>query len=78
MTLGTLGTQSPISQGGLMLSRVRGPRLKAGIPAEVIVSPLKEVQRCLVGNSMHLRETGHGSLQPVDQAGAIRVDSLSR
>ncbi len=60
MTLGTLGTQSPISQGGLVLSRVRGPRLNAGIPAEVIVSPLNEIQRYLVVNSMHLRETSHG------------------
>ena len=67
--LRTRGSRYPASGGSC---------LNGGIPAEVIVSPLKEIQRCLFVNSMHLRETGHGSLLPVDQAGAIRVDSLCR
>lgn len=60
MTFGTLGTHPHISMGGQMLNRVRGASLNACIPAEVIVGPLKEGQRCLVGNSMHLCEMGHG------------------
>lgn len=67
--LRTRGSRYPASGGSC---------LNGGIPAVVIVSPLKEIQRCLFVNSMHLRETGHGSLLPVDQAGAIRVDSLCR
>ena len=78
MTFGTLGTHPHIPMDGQMLNSVRGPSLNARIPAEVIVGPLKEVQRCFVGNSMHLREMGHGSLLPIDQAGAIRANSLCR
>jgi hypothetical protein len=62
--------------GEQMLNPVRRPQLKAGIPAEVIISPLKKIRRCLVGNSMHLRVTNHGLLFAVGQAGAIRIDSL--
>ena len=50
--------------------------MNASMSAEVIVSPLKEIQRCLVVNSMHLFKIRHRSL--LDQAGAIRLGSLSR
>jgi hypothetical protein len=52
MTVGTLGTHYAITQGGLRLRRVRGTRLKAGVPAEVIVGPPKKIRRRLVGNSL--------------------------
>ncbi len=52
--------------------------MNASIPAEVIVSPPKEIQCCLVVNGMHLFKISHRSLLPVDQAGAIRLGSLSR
>jgi hypothetical protein len=76
MTFATPGTQYAFTLGGFRLSPDRGPWLKAGIPAKIIVGSLKKIRRCLVGKSMHLRETDHGLPLAVDQAGAIRIDSL--
>ena len=76
MTFATPGTQYAFTLGGFRLSPDRGPWLKAGIPAKIIVGSLKKIRRCLVGKSMHLREPDHGLPLGIDQAGAIRVGSL--